>query len=337
MQAHEPAANLEQALHEAWDRRQLLHDDPDIDVYRIFHGFSEGRADLDIEKFGPVARVVWKSERELETDVLCRTLFELGDFETIAVRCVHRRNPTTSLVELFRRDSTMSPSGLEPALTPMRPSASEPDSGTETEIQVREFGLRFLVRPFADGNSGLFLDARPARQWIREHSHRRRVLNLFAYTGSLGVAAAAGGATAVTHVDGKHNALERTRANHELNDLPIDDRSLLRGNIYTHLPKAVQHGQRFDAVILDPPPQLPRVRGHKPKGQDYTTLARYATDVLEEEGWLLSFFSRYGQSRDEYETQVTAASDGRLQPWWRGTSGDDFPEEKLRLTAWIKR
>ena len=69
MLAHVPAANLEQALHYAWDRRQLLHDDPDIDVYRIFHGFSEGRADLDIEKFGPVARVVWKSERELETDV----------------------------------------------------------------------------------------------------------------------------------------------------------------------------------------------------------------------------------------------------------------------------
>ncbi|MBT5059732.1 MAG: hypothetical protein HOM68_24510 [Gemmatimonadetes bacterium] len=325
MQAHGSAPNLEQALREAWNRRQPLHDDPDIDVYRIFHGFTEGRVGLEIEKFGPVVRVVWKSEQDLETNVVCRTLLELGDFETIAVRRVHRETGTTP-VELFDADGT-----------PVAPNTESHEAETDVEIQVREFGLRFQVRPFADGNSGLFLDARPARQWIREHSRQSRVLNLFAYTGSLGVAAAAGGAAAVTHVDGKRNALERTRANHELNELPIDDRSLLRGNIYTHLPKAVRHGQRFDAVILDPPPQLPRVRGHKPKGQDYATLARYATQLLEDEGWMLSFFSRYGQGRDEYEAQVAAASDGKLQPFWRGTSGDDFPEETLRLTAWIKR
>ena len=323
MQAHERTHDLEQALRWAWDRRQLLHDDPDTDVYRVFHGFVEGLAGLDIEKFGPVARAVWKNDADLQTDVLCRTLTELGQFETIVVRHAHQSSRADTRVELLHEDGAAANSDAE--LNP------------ETEIQVREFGLRFLVRPFAQGNSGLFLDARPARQWIREHSHHRRVLNLFAYTGSLGVAAAAGGAAAVTHVDGKRNALERTRANHELNDLPIDDRSLLRGNIYTHLPKAVQHDQRFDAVILDPPPQLPRVRGHRPSGQDYATLARYATDLLEEGGWLLSFFSRYGQSRDEYEAQVTAASGGKLQPVWRGTSGGDFPEERLRLTAWIKR
>jgi 23S rRNA (cytosine1962-C5)-methyltransferase len=155
------------------------------------------------------------------------------------------------------------------------------------------------------------------------------------------VAAAAGGAVAVTHVDGKRNALERARANHDLNDLPVDDRSLVRGNIYTHLPRAIRHGQRFDAVILDPPPKPPRIKGHKPRGQDYSRLARFATEILDEGGWLLCFFSRYDQSRQEYEAEVTAAGAGKLQPWWRGSSGDDFPEKipekKLRLTVWIKR
>ena len=305
----ESSHDFEHALREAWSRRQPLHDDPDIDVYRIFHGYTEGQNGLDIEKFGPVARIVWKNEENLEAETLRRTLMELGDFETIAVRQTQRRT-----VECLHGEAP-----------------------EEVEIDVQEYGLRFRVRPFADENSGLFLDARPARQWIREHSEGRRVLNLFAYTGSLGIAAAAGGAQTVVHVDGKRNALERARVNHTLNELPVDDRSLLRGNIYTHLPRAVRQGQRFDAVILDPPPQLPRIKGRRPQGQDFATLARFATDLLEDEGWVLCFFNRYDKSLERYEQEVADASDGKLQPLWRGTSGDDFPEGELRVTAWIKR
>ena len=126
-----------------------------------------------------------------------------------------------------------------------------------------------------------------------------------------------------------------------LNGLPIDDRALFRGNIYTHLPRAIRNGQRFDAVILDPPPKPPRIKGHKPHGQDYPRLAQWATELLDDDGWLLCFFSRFDQSRAQYEAEVAAAGAGKLQLWWRGSSGDDFPEEnpeaKLRLTAWIKR
>lgn len=311
--------DLDLALREAWRRRQSLHDNPEIDVYRIFHGFTEGCVGLDIEKFGTIA-VIWNGLEQFEPEVVRHTLLELDDFETIVVKPVPHRNtqPTVDNVVCLH-------GGTTPA---------------QTETDVREYGLRFRVQPFAAENTGLFLDARPARQWIREHSRGRRVLNLFAYTGSLGIAAAAGGAVAVTHVDGKQNALERARANHALNDLPIDDRSLFRGNIYTHLPRAIRHGQRFDAVILDPPPKPPRIKGHKPKGQDYSTLARFATDLLDDGGWLLCFFSRFDQSRQEYEAEVAAAGDGRLQPSWRGASGDDFPEanpeSKLRLTAWTK-
>jgi 23S rRNA (cytosine1962-C5)-methyltransferase len=320
MNISEAAPDLDQALRQAWNRRQSLHDDPDIDVYRIFHGFTEGFFGLDIEKFGSVARVVWKNEEELESDVLRETLLELGDFDTIGVRRARRWNntPLDIPVEFFHGEGT-------PA---------------EIETVVQEYGLRFRVQPFSAQNSGLFLDARPARQWIRQNSRARRVLNLFAYTGSLGVAAAAGGASAVTHVDGKHNALLRAQVNHELNCLPIDDRCLVRGNIYTHLPRAIKNGQRFDAVILDPPPQLPRIKGRRPEGQDYAKLARLATELLDEGGWLLCFFSRYDRSLDQYEEEVALASDGKLRPGWRGTSGDDFPsenpQENLRLTTWIK-
>ncbi len=312
--------NLGLTLREAWSRRQPFHDDPNIDTYRIFHGHTEGCPGLDIDRFGRVA-VIWTDHPDAETEIVRDTLLRLDGFDTIVVKPSRRRREITADSEA---------------------GCLRPDTPPEqTRFEVLEYGLRFHVEPFVGQNCGLFLDARPARQWIRENSTGRRVLNLFSYTGSLGVAAAAGGAASVTHVDGKHNALERARANHDLNDLPVDDRSLFRGNIYTHVPRAVSSGQRFDAVILDPPPTLPRIKGHKPQGQDYSTLARFATELLDEGGWVLCFFSRFDRSRQEYEDQVTTASAGRLQPLWRGTSGDDFPEQnpeaKLRLTAFFKQ
>ena len=59
----------------------------------------------------------------------------------------------------------------------------------DPEWLVEEQGLTFALEPLAAQNLGLFLDARPVRRWLMDHSQGRLVLNTFAYTGSLGVAA----------------------------------------------------------------------------------------------------------------------------------------------------
>ena len=86
-------------------------------------------------------------------------------------------------------------------------------------LEVQEGGLRFLVNLTDYLDTGLFLDHRPVRNLIRELAPGRRFLNLFAYTGSATVYAAAGGATATTTIDLSRVYLEWAARNLELNGL----------------------------------------------------------------------------------------------------------------------
>jgi 23S rRNA (cytosine1962-C5)-methyltransferase len=310
-----PAPSLAALVAAAWQRRGALHDDPSTDAYRIFHGYGEGRRGLKIDRYGEAVIAAHKVDLAVDPEELVAALDLCHPFRLIVLRSHRRRdlNPMALRVAVLRGDPL-------------------PDV-----LEVREDGLRFLVNPSAPDNPGLFLDARPARRWIRENSAGRRILNLFAYTGSLGVAAAAGGARSVTHVDALAAPLERAHRNHALNGLPVDDRSLMRGNVYRHLPRAARSGVTFDGIILDPPPQVPARRGHRPRGQDFPTLTRLAAPLLAPGGWLLCFFSRYDQPGQCGESEVREAAPGPLAVIWRGTSGPDFPEleepRKLRLVA----
>ena len=71
----------------------------------------------------------------------------------------------------------------------------------------RERGLAFVAEISAGQKTGFFLDQRENRFLVRSHAAGRSVLNLFSYSGAFGVAALAGGATRVVHVDSSGAAL----------------------------------------------------------------------------------------------------------------------------------
>ena len=98
--------------------------------------------------------------------------------------------------------------------------------GDPGEIVVRENGLAYLVEPAAGYSSGLFLDQRVNRSWVAGLG-AKRMLNLFAYTCSFTVcAAAAGGETC--SVDSAQSALRRGRANLAANGIdPADGHRFL--------------------------------------------------------------------------------------------------------------
>ena len=79
------------------------------------------------------------------------------------------------------------------------------------------------------------------------------MIDLFAHHGSLGVAAAAGGAKHVVHVESQRRKLANIRRNHERNGSRIDDRDLWREDVYRSLDVAARRGLSFDLVLLDPP------------------------------------------------------------------------------------
>ncbi len=117
---------------------------------------------------------------------------------------------------------------------------------------VQEGGLQFVVNLSDYLDTGLFLDHRNTRAMVRDAGEGKRFLNLFAYTGTFSVYAAAGGAAETTTVDLSANYLSWAEENLRLNGFTGHSHQLVRsdaGEFLANLPADAQ----FDLVVVDPP------------------------------------------------------------------------------------
>jgi len=122
------------------------------------------------------------------------------------------------------------------------------------ELEVEEDGLRFLVDPSAPVSPGLFLDLREGRRLCERLASGRRVLNLFSFTGSFGVRAVRGGAASVVNVDAAARSHARCRQNLVASGLDAEACEAFTGDAFAYLERRRQRGERFELVIVDPPP-----------------------------------------------------------------------------------
>ncbi len=121
-------------------------------------------------------------------------------------------------------------------------------------FQVMERGLSFEVNLLNYLDTGLFLDHRDTRQMIREQAAGKRFLNLFAYTGSFTVYAAAGGASRTTTVDMSKTYQAWSQRNLEHNHLADDSRHrFLQSDVLGLMHDMRVEKRRFDLIMLDPP------------------------------------------------------------------------------------
>lgn len=120
------------------------------------------------------------------------------------------------------------------------------------EIEVNEGGLRFVVNLSDYIDTGLFLDHRITRGMVREAAAGKQFLNLFAYTGSFSVYAAAGGAAETTTVDWSNTYLEWAKRNMALNGFGSSAHHFVRENavdfVYNHPREPI-----YDLAVVDPP------------------------------------------------------------------------------------
>lgn len=119
------------------------------------------------------------------------------------------------------------------------------------EFIVKEGGLSFIVNLSDYLDTGLFMDHRITRGMVRDLSAGKKVLNLFCYTGSFSVYAAAGGASETVSIDLSNTYTEWTRRNLELNGFKSDDHKIMKGDVLQLLPQ--QPNDFFDIIVLDPP------------------------------------------------------------------------------------
>jgi 23S rRNA (guanine2445-N2)-methyltransferase / 23S rRNA (guanine2069-N7)-methyltransferase len=118
---------------------------------------------------------------------------------------------------------------------------------------VMEDGLKFLVNFDDYLDTGLFLDHRTTRARLRAAASGKRVLNLFAYTCTASVHAAAGGAVSTTSVDMSNTYLNWAQRNFELNGLSPERNGLVQADCRVWLQDGARGHERYDLIFIDPP------------------------------------------------------------------------------------
>nr|HPH24995.1 class I SAM-dependent methyltransferase [Chitinophagaceae bacterium] len=117
---------------------------------------------------------------------------------------------------------------------------------------VEENGFKFLINLTDYLDTGLFLDHRITRKMVQDECAQKRVLNLFAYTGSFSVYSAFGKAATVTTVDLSKTYLQWAEDNFAINLLKDANKySFIHADVKQYL-KILQPNS-FDLVIMDPP------------------------------------------------------------------------------------
>jgi 23S rRNA (cytosine1962-C5)-methyltransferase len=129
----------------------------------------------------------------------------------------------------------------------------------------REF--RMQLEPLPSGQVGIFPEQWPLWRWLAERCAASatplKVLNLFAYTGGSTLACATAGAE-VVHVDAARSVVERARANAGASGLAEHPVRWIVEDALKFCRREAKRGNRYDAVILDPP-----TYGHGPKGEEW--------------------------------------------------------------------
>jgi 23S rRNA (guanine2445-N2)-methyltransferase / 23S rRNA (guanine2069-N7)-methyltransferase len=129
----------------------------------------------------------------------------------------------------------------------------ESQAALRQRFEVRENDLRFWINLTDYLDTGLFLDHRITRQMLAENSRNKAFLNLFAYTGSATVYAAAGGAKTTTTVDMSNTYLGWARDNMQLNNFVGEQHQFIRADVLAWLNEPATQDLRFDLIFVDPP------------------------------------------------------------------------------------
>ncbi len=226
-------AFLEMRVRSAWEYRKKT---VDVSSCRLIFGEADFLPGLVVDKFSDVLVVQSLAlgiDRMKETIValLKKVLGEDG----IAVRGVYERSDA----------KVREQEGMERT----KGFLGEP---FDTEVEIVENGVRYLVDVKDGQKTGFFLDQKYNRLAIQRLCQDARVLDCFTHTGSFALNAGIAGAREVTGVDASELGVEQARKNAALNRL--EDRvKFLCADVFELLPQLEAKGEEYDVIILDPP------------------------------------------------------------------------------------
>jgi 23S rRNA (cytosine1962-C5)-methyltransferase len=266
----------------AMHREEILY--PGSECFRVVFGESDGVPGLLVDRYG---------------DVLAYQITTLGmaRIEPLMVELLIELFQPKALV--FRHDvQVRTLEGL-----PLEKGVKYGDLPENHRTHIDD--LEFQLDPLGGQKTGMYLDQRDNRRFLKKWVKGKKVLDLFCYNGAWSLAAASAGARQTVGVDQSLEAVRQARDNAALNHLDgcCDFRN---GEAFEFL-KTVEKGA-FDVIVLDPP-AFAKTRNALPEAQKgYTDLNRRALLALKPGSILVSCSCSYHLSEDEFRLVLTQAA-----------------------------
>jgi len=263
---------------------------PASDGVRLIHGEADGLPGLIVDRYG---------------ELLCAQFLSAGCErwrETIADGLLASAAGT----RLYER----SDSGVR-ALEGLPPRSGWLRGEGATEVTIREHDWRLTLDAASGHKTGFYLDQRDNRALFATLVRRlgvKRVLNCYCYTGGFSVAALAGGAGQVVSVDSSAPALERLQAHVRLNGFDPANSECVDADVNETLRARLKAGERFDAIVLDPPKFAPTAAHAERAARAYKDINRLAFKLLVPGGLLLTFSCSGGIGAELFHKIVAGAA-----------------------------
>jgi len=273
----------------------------DTDAYRLFHGSVEGLPGLTVDRYADLI-LVQSFHQPLDPD------------QQAAIEAFY--NQALPGMAVIYNDRSQPNSRIRNPLTEAQKIAAH------LPRVAHELGVKYHIQARHEGQDPwLFLDLRAGRRRVMAEASGKSVLNLFAYTCGVGIAAAKAGARFVVNVDFAESSLKVGKDNARLNDLPIRPRfvhcdafaalrqfsglgqpQMVRGKRLPPFPKL--EAQQFDLVFLDPPRYAKSPFGVVDLVNDYAALFKPALLSTVEGGTLICCNNVAEVDRDAWLDQL---------------------------------
>ena len=256
-----------------------IEDAPKTDCFRVFHGTVEGVNGLNIDRYGDawLIQTFHETLTEQVIDEIKKVLLTVADLPVV----YNDRSDKNSRV--------------------INHLDAEIEAYAISDQVISENGILFTSKLRHEGQDPLlFLDMRVGREFMKKHSHKKSVLNLFSYTCGIGTAAAVGGAKRVVNIDFSSFALEAGKKNAALNGVEsvcqfIQSDAFPALRQLAGLKVASRNNKKlpsypkmsasqFDLVFLDPPRFAKSAFGTVDLVNDYQSLFKPALLTTKPEG-----------------------------------------------------
>ncbi|UUX33817.1 class I SAM-dependent rRNA methyltransferase [Fundicoccus culcitae] len=299
---------IDSRLQQAIEKRQYLFDQADTTAFRLINGEGDGLAGVTIDWYDHFVQLNWYSRgiyafREIILEQLLEQLPTIkGVYETKRFKVTDQEKT----IELTYGQAAPQP------------------------LLIKENGVNFAVYLGSDWMTGIFLDQREVRQYVKTQSQSLTVLNLFSYTGAFSVAAAVGGAKQTVSVDVAKRSAEKTKEQFQLNGIEAKqpEHEIRMMDVFEYIQYAKRHHIQFDLVVCDPP-SFARTKNNQFKVEkDYASLAKDLFTLTKPGGLCLLSTNHSGYFKQTFQNDIKAAiTDAKMdvQLIQQFNLPDDFP------------